>query len=124
MQFIKILLWVLLLVGSFIFWWSNEARTTLDLGAAVVEARVSTFVLFAFLVGFLPTWLLSRGTKWRLTRRIKTLEEAARPTPTPTPDPLDLSKEDIKKSEEKPAAVKPVIEAENDTNKKEEGAKS
>ncbi len=123
MQFIKILLWVLLLVGSFIFWWSNEARTSLDLGAAVVEARVSTFVLFAFLIGFLPTWLLARGTKWRLTRRIKTLEEAARPAPAPTPAPLDLSKEDIKKTEEKHATAKPATEAENDTNTKDEGVK-
>jgi|TARA_R110002094_G_scaffold2366_2_gene9727 putative membrane protein len=83
MQFIKILFWVLLLVATFIFWWTNEARSTLDLGAAVVEARVSTFVVGAFLLGFVPTWLLLRGSKWRLTRRIKTLEDAAKPAPAP-----------------------------------------
>ncbi|ASK87967.1 LapA family protein [Sphingorhabdus sp. SMR4y] len=83
MQFIKILFWVLLLVATFIFWWTNEARASLDLGAALVEARVSTFVVGAFLLGFLPTWLLLRGSKWRLSRRIKTLEEAARPAPPP-----------------------------------------
>jgi putative membrane protein len=60
-------------------------RASLDLGAAVVEARVSTFVVGAFLIGFLPTWLLLRGSKWRLLRRIKTLESAARPSPAPTP---------------------------------------
>lgn len=95
MQFIKILFWVLLLVATFIFWWTNEARASLDLGAAVVEARVSTFVVGAFLLGFLPTWLLLRGSKWRLSRRIKTLEDAAKPAPvttrpvssTPTPTP-------------------------------------
>tara|TARA_R110000824_G_scaffold3156_8_gene14759 strand:+ start:430 stop:774 length:345 start_codon:yes stop_codon:yes gene_type:complete len=85
MQFIKILFWVLLLVATFIFWWTNEARSSLDLGAAVVEARVSTFVVGAFLLGFLPTWLLLRGSKWRLSRRIKTLEDAVRPAPVPTP---------------------------------------
>ncbi|MEH6789519.1 LapA family protein [Parasphingorhabdus sp.] len=84
MQFIKILFWVLLLVATFIFWWTNEARASLDLGAAVVEARVSTFVVGAFLLGFLPTWLLLRGSKWRLSRRIKTLEDAARPVATTT----------------------------------------
>jgi putative membrane protein len=83
MQFIKILFWVLLLVATFIFWWTNEARATLDLGAAVVEARVSSFVAGAFLLGFLPTWLLLRGSKWRLSRRIKTLEDAAKPASTP-----------------------------------------
>jgi hypothetical protein len=85
MQFIKILFWVLLLVATFIFWWTNEARASLDLGAAVVEARVSTFVVGAFLLGFLPTWLLLRGSKWRLSRRIKTLEDAARPASAPPP---------------------------------------
>lgn len=87
MQFIKILFWVLLLVATFIFWWTNEARASLDLGAAVVEARVSTFVVGAFLIGFLPTWMLLRGSKWRASRRIKTLEGAARPATTPTPTP-------------------------------------
>ena len=85
MQFIKILFWVLLLVATFIFWWTNEARASLDLGAAVVEARVSTFVVGAFLIGFLPTWMLLRGSKWRASRRIKTLEDAARPATAPTP---------------------------------------
>ena len=85
MQFIKILFWVLLLVATFIFWWTNEARASLDMGAAVVEARVSTFVVGAFLLGFLPTWLLLRGSKWRLSRRIKTLEDAARPATAHTP---------------------------------------
>lgn len=123
MQFIKILLWVLLLVGSFIFWWTNEARTTLDLGAAVVEARTSTFVLLAFLIGYLPTWLLLRGSKWRLMRRIKTLEAAARPAPAPAPAPLDLDKVDIKKTEEKVAEAKPAITPETDSAGKEENSK-
>ncbi|NCN84474.1 MAG: DUF1049 domain-containing protein [Sphingomonadales bacterium] len=85
MQFIKILFWVLLLVATFIFWWTNEARASLDLGAAVVEARVSTFVVGAFLIGFLPTWMVLRGFRWRLSRRIKTLEDAAKPTTAPVP---------------------------------------
>ena len=85
MQFIKILFWVLLLVATFIFWWTNEARASLDMGAAVIEARVSTFVVGAFLLGFVPTWLLLRGSKWRLLRRIKTLEDSARPAVVPTP---------------------------------------
>ena len=126
MQFIKILLWVLLLVGSFIFWWSNEARTTLDIGAAVVEARTSTFVLLAFLVGFLPTWLLLRGSRWRLMRRIRTLETAARPAPVPapTPTPLDLNKDDIDTTQGKPPEAKPAVTSETNTAQKEENVKS
>ncbi|MEO9635092.1 MAG: LapA family protein [Parasphingorhabdus sp.] len=101
MQFIKILFWVLLLVATFIFWWTNEARASLDLGTAIVEARVSTFVVGAFMIGFLPTWLFLRGSQWRLVRRIKTLEDAARPAyaqkpsaspaPSPTPSPTPVA---------------------------------
>jgi len=124
MQFIKILLWVLLLVGSLVFWWSNEARTALDLGAAVVEARTSTFVLLAFFLGFLPTWLLLRGSKWRLMRRIKSLEAAARPAPAPTTAPLDLNKEEIAKPAAKPAEPKAAVEAEKETRpRKDESTK-
>ena len=87
MQFVKILFWVLFLVASFIFWWSNEARTAIDIGAAIVEGRVSTFVIAAFLIGAVPLWLLNRTNHWRLSRRIKTLEAAARPAPAPSPAP-------------------------------------
>ncbi len=111
MQFIKILLWVLLLMGCFIFWWTNENRSSLDIGAAIIESRVSTFALVAFLLGFLPLWLFGKTTIWRLRRRIKSLESAAMPAPSytpspassPAPTPLDLSKEQISR----PAAVAP-----------------
>lgn len=100
MQFVKILFWVLFLVASFIFWWSNEARTTVDIGAAIVEGRVSTFVITAFLLGSVPLWLLNRTNQWRLSRRIKTLEAAARPAPAPTPAPQPAA-------QPTPAAVEP-----------------
>ncbi len=112
MQFIKILLWVLLLVASFIFWWTNETRSSLDLGAAVVESRVSTFTLGAFIIGFLPLWLIHRATKWRLTRRIKTLEAAALPAPVQSPaqSPAPVSVKDVsaKKTETDTPAVSPL----------------
>ncbi|ATW05098.1 LapA family protein [Sphingorhabdus sp. YGSMI21] len=110
MQFIKILFWVLLLVATFIFWWTNEARASLDLGAAIVEARVSTFVVGAFLLGFVPTWLLLRGSKWRLLRRIKTLENAARPAAVPTaaPNPTPAPAPAPKTVAEPAPAVSPV----------------
>ena len=118
MQFVKILMWVLFLVGGFIFWWSNESRSSLDVGMAIIEARTSTFTLGALLLGFVPTWLLLRGSKWRLTRRIRSLEASARPAPAPTPTPLDLSKENIAKpapadapKSTEPASVIPPVES-------------
>jgi putative membrane protein len=44
----------------------------------LVEWPVGFVATFFFLLGLIPTWLLHRGTKWRLTRRINTLETAAR----------------------------------------------
>ena len=115
MQFVKILFWVLFFVASFIFWWSNEARSTLDIGAAIVEGRVSTFVITAFLLGSVPLWLLHRTNKWRLSRRIKTLEAAARPVPAPAPQrasqpapsPAPVERQ-TKPAPEPAAAVSPV----------------
>ncbi|MGB3738608.1 MAG: LapA family protein [Pontixanthobacter sp.] len=37
------------------------------------------FIALVFaILGFIPAWLLYRGTKWRLTRRIRSLENAAK----------------------------------------------
>ncbi|VAW05809.1 hypothetical protein MNBD_ALPHA04-1097 [hydrothermal vent metagenome] len=129
MQFIKILLWVLLLVASFVFWWTNEARSSLDLGAAVVESRVSTFTLGAFLLGLVPLWLIHRAVKWRLTRRIKTLEAAARPAPisTPTPDqtpaPSTAPDGSIEKFSGKPETPAVASVSDDRTDKEGKGTK-
>lgn len=62
------------------------------------EWPVGFIATFFLAVGFVPTWLFHRGTKWRLTRRIKALEAAARipqfapaetpPSANPTDSPL------------------------------------
>jgi putative membrane protein len=43
-----------------------------------IETKVPALVILSFLLGFLPIWLLHRGTKWRLTRRISSLEQSIR----------------------------------------------
>ena len=58
------------------------------------DTRLPAIVIAAFLLGLVPTWLLHRGTRWRLNRRIGQLETAARAsaaartTDTPPPPPL------------------------------------
>lgn len=77
MQIVRTLLWVLLLVallGFSFFNWEPVEVTIWD--NLVLETKVPAMVIVSFLLGIVPMWLLHRGTKWRLERRIKTLENA------------------------------------------------
>lgn len=50
-----------------------------------VEWPVGFIVLVAFILGMFPMWLLSRASKWRLNRRIATLENSVAATSVPAP---------------------------------------
>ncbi len=79
MQVVRTILWVLLFVGllafSFFNWKPVEVTIWDNL---ILETKVPALVIVSFLLGMIPTWLLLRGTKWRLKRRINTLENAAK----------------------------------------------
>ncbi len=134
MQFIKTLFWVILAIILVVFAVNNWSPTSVLIWEDVrIDTKLPVLVIGAFLLGFVPLWLIHRTSKWRLNRRIKTLEAAARPTPAPatttstapkTPPapasqtkppatPLDLGKEQIA---EPVPAVSPV------TNDKATGA--
>ncbi len=88
MQFVRMLFWVLILAALLIFtafnWRPVEVQIWTNL---VLETKIPALVIVAFLLGLVPTWLLHRGTRWRLNRRISHLETAARSTAMPrTPD--------------------------------------
>ena len=86
MQFVRMLFWVLILAALLIFtafnWRPVEVQIWTNL---VLETKIPALVIVAFLLGLLPTWLLHRGTRWRLNRRISHLETAARAAATPRP---------------------------------------
>ena len=99
MQIVRTILWVLLFAGlmffSFFNWKEVEVQIWTNL---VLETKVPALVIVSFLLGMIPTWLLHRGTKWRLTRRIKALEAAARvpqvaPIATSSDESLDDSEQ-------------------------------
>ena len=79
MQFVRTLFWVLILAALLIFtafnWKPVEVQIWTNL---VLETKIPALVITAFLLGLVPTWLLHRGTRWRLNRRIGHLEAAAR----------------------------------------------
>ena len=70
MQFLKTLFWVLIASSS------PCSRPQLDAGHAQPVGRhpgrhqVPLLLLIAFLIGWLPTWLLMRARIWRIERRI------------------------------------------------------
>lgn len=88
MQIVRTLVWtvllVLLLAFSFFNWKPVEVQIWSNL---VLETKVPALVIVSFLLGLVPMWLLHRGVKWRLGRRIGALETAARSNLTPPPAP-------------------------------------
>ncbi len=79
MQIVRTIGWVVLLVlllgFSFFNWKPVEVQIWDNL---VLETKVPALVVVSFLLGLIPMWLVHRGVKWRLQRRIAGLETAAR----------------------------------------------
>ncbi len=86
MQIIRTAIWVLLLVALLLFSIANwDPTVTVRIwDAIVVDTKIPAIVIVSFLIGFVPMWLYHRGSKWRMSRRIASLENAARlAAPTP-----------------------------------------
>ena len=108
MQIVRTILWVallvLLLAFSFFNWRPVEVQIWDNL---VLETKIPALVVTSFLLGLIPMWLVHRGSKWRLQRRITTLETSARanamtpaapssvPGPTPAPAPTHPAAEPL-----------------------------
>jgi uncharacterized integral membrane protein len=75
MQFLKTLFWVLLAVVVALFANRNWSNATLNLwGDIQADVKIPILLLIAFLIGFLPTWLIMRARIWGLDRRIEALD--------------------------------------------------
>jgi hypothetical protein len=86
MQIVRTIVWVLLLVVllafSFFNWRPVEVTIWNNL---VLETKIPALVVVSFLLGLVPMWLIHRGSKWRLQRRIGGLESALRSAVPPAP---------------------------------------
>lgn len=92
MQIIRTLFWVIILVLLLVFTAFNWTPVEVKLWEnMIVETKIPALVIISFLLGLVPAWMIHRGTKWRLNRRIGALENAARtnaanrPAPPPAP---------------------------------------
>ena len=79
MQIIRTLVWVLILVILLVFTAFNWRPVEVTIWTnTVLETKIPALAITAFLLGLVPMWLIHRGTKWRLERRIAALESVAR----------------------------------------------
>jgi len=72
MQFLKTLFWVILAIVLVLFAHANWQSVTLNLwGGLQADVKLPALVIFAFLIGFLPTLILYRARIWSLRRRLE-----------------------------------------------------
>lgn len=75
MQFIKTIIWVILLVILIIFAVTNTDPVTVKLWYGQLwDTKLSFLVIASFALGFVPMWLIYRASRWRLKRRVANLE--------------------------------------------------
>lgn len=87
MQFLKTLFWVLIAVAAMLFAFNNWTNTEISLwDNKVWQTKLPVPLLFAFLLGLVPTLLLHRTTRWSLKRKLNTMERALADMTTPTPE--------------------------------------
>ena len=86
MQFLKTLCWVLIAVIVVLFASRNWSDVTLNLWSDIqADIKLPLLLLIVFLIGFLPTWLISRARLWSHRRRIEAMERNRLATLPPEP---------------------------------------
>jgi uncharacterized integral membrane protein len=91
MQIVRTIVWVLLLAALLVFsafnWKPVEVKIWEGL---VLETKIPALVVISFLIGLIPMWMLHRANRFYMSRRISSLETAARSaavTPVAPPPP-------------------------------------
>ena len=80
MQFLKTVFWVLVAVLVVLFATRNWTPVTISLWANLqADIKLPVLLLIAFLLGWLPTWLIMRAKLWTLQRRYEALERQHAP---------------------------------------------
>jgi len=98
MQIVRTIVWVALLVAFVALTVLNwDITLAMRIWPGMVwDTRLPAIVVVSFLLGLVPMWLVHRGAKWRLQRRISSLEAAARsvavaPSASPLATPVETS---------------------------------
>ncbi len=91
MQFLKTLFWIALTVVLVLFAKANWNAVSLKLwGGLEADVKLPVLVLAAFLLGFLPTFIVYRTRLWSLGRRHEPATVSVAPMrPAPSPVVVD-----------------------------------
>ena len=98
MQFIRTaiagLAAIILLIFSVNNWTPIQVRVWDSL---MFDTKLPALVVVAFLAGLVPMWLVAKAGRWRLKRRIQTLENAvlAASLAVPAPEPAALGETSV-----------------------------
>jgi uncharacterized membrane protein YciS (DUF1049 family) len=85
---LKTLFWIVVAVLVTFFAAENWRDVTVDLwGNLQADVKMPVLLALAFLLGFLPTWLIFRGRLWRLNSKVSIAGRDTRPEPTPVETP-------------------------------------
>jgi lipopolysaccharide assembly protein A len=109
MQFLRTLFWVVVAVVAVIFAIRNWTPVVVHLwGGLEADIKLPVLLLIAFLVGFLPWFLLHKATRWQLKRKLEGVqraleEERARSGILPAQDPMEA--EGVSRPMRPPTAV-------------------
>lgn len=91
MQVIRVIVWVIVSAALTAFVamnWETAPVRFWPLGNGDFlrfDWPIGFTALFFFLLGLLPTWLVSKAGRWRLSRRINTLENSIKATSASNP---------------------------------------
>ena len=90
MQFLRTLFWVVIAAFVAIIASENWRDVTLDLwGNLQADIKIPVLLIFVFLLGFLPTWLIMRGKIWRLKRRVTQDDQVKPVSAAPSAPPAE-----------------------------------
>ncbi|WP_051531706.1 DUF1049 domain-containing protein [Sphingomonas sp. URHD0057] len=93
MQFLKTVFWVLLAVLVALFAVRNWTDVTLNLwGNIQADVKIPILMLVAFLLAWLPTWLIMRARLWSVRRRLEAVDRqrATMAAPEPVADEPEM----------------------------------
>ena len=77
MQFLRTLFWVVIAVVAVVFAIRNWTPVVVHLwGGLEADIKLPVLLLIAFLIGFLPWFLLHKATRWQLKRKLESVQRA------------------------------------------------
>ena len=79
MQIIRTIVWVVVLLALLLFSINNWQDVEVKIWEGLIlQTKLPALVVFSFLLGLLPMWLIHKGARWQLKRRIGFLENSVK----------------------------------------------